>query len=121
MSRSIVKDWLVAVASLLMWIFAGDGVVNQALQGVIGDTIRYLKKHGKTVVYDAEHAFDGYKDDAIEKIGSHLAAGHFQGGKYNVYEGGTRTPLIARWTGRIPAGSASMFPYRVSSYAQARP
>ncbi|MBK9138678.1 MAG: citramalate synthase [Verrucomicrobia bacterium] len=28
--------------------------------GMIGDTIRFLKDHGKTVIYDAEHAFDGY-------------------------------------------------------------
>ena len=28
---------------------------------MIGDTIRYLKQHGRTVIYDAEHAFDGYK------------------------------------------------------------
>jgi 2-isopropylmalate synthase len=31
---------------------------------MIGDTVRFLKKHGVYVVYDAEHAFDGYKDDA---------------------------------------------------------
>jgi arylsulfatase A len=47
---------------------------------------------------------DGYQDGAIEKIADHRAAGPFQGGKYNVYEGGTRTPLITRWRGRIPAG-----------------
>jgi len=29
---------------------------------MIGDTIRYLKDHGKVVIYDAEHSFDGYKD-----------------------------------------------------------
>ena len=31
--------------------------------GMIGDTIRYLKDHGKTVIYDAEHSFDGYADE----------------------------------------------------------
>ena len=31
---------------------------------MIGDTVKYLKDHGKFVVYDAEHAFDGYKLDA---------------------------------------------------------
>ena len=30
---------------------------------MIADTVRYLKKAGRTVIYDAEHAFDGYKDD----------------------------------------------------------
>ena len=47
---------------------------------------------------------DGYKDDAIEKIGSHRAGGPFTGGKYSVYEGGTRTPFITHWKGRIAPG-----------------
>jgi arylsulfatase A-like enzyme len=46
---------------------------------------------------------DGYQDDAIEKLGQHKPAGPFRGGKYNVFEGGTRTPFITRWTGRIAA------------------
>lgn len=49
---------------------------------------------------------DGYKDDAIEKLGGHQPAGPFRGGKYNVFEGGTRTPFITRWPGRIPAGAS---------------
>lgn len=44
---------------------------------------------------------DGYQDGAIEKIGDHRAAGPFSGGKYSVYEGGTRTPFITRWRGTI--------------------
>ncbi len=31
---------------------------------MISDTVRYLKQHGKEVVFDAEHFFDGYKDNA---------------------------------------------------------
>ncbi|MDO8788758.1 MAG: citramalate synthase [Sulfuritalea sp.] len=31
---------------------------------MIGDTIRHLKQHGREVVYDAEHFFDGYKANA---------------------------------------------------------
>jgi len=31
--------------------------------GMIGDTIRYLKDHGRMVIYDAEHGIDGAKDD----------------------------------------------------------
>jgi 2-isopropylmalate synthase len=30
---------------------------------MIGDTVRHLKDHGKFVIYDCEHAFDGYKLD----------------------------------------------------------
>ena len=47
---------------------------------------------------------DGYKDFALEKLGKHRAAGQYTGGKYSVYEGGTRTPLITRWKGRIQPG-----------------
>ena len=47
---------------------------------------------------------DGYADFALEKLGDHRAGGPYSGGKYSVYEGGTRTPFITRWTGRIPAG-----------------
>ena len=31
---------------------------------MIADTVRFLKQHGRFVVYDAEHAFDGFKEDA---------------------------------------------------------
>jgi arylsulfatase A len=47
---------------------------------------------------------DGYKDDAVEKLGDHEPAGAFRGGKYSVWEGGTRTPFITRWKGRIAPG-----------------
>ena len=30
---------------------------------MIGDSVRYFKERGKEVIYDAEHFFDGYKDD----------------------------------------------------------
>src|SRR5262249_730899 len=41
---------------------------------MIEDTIRYLKSHGRFVVYDAEHAFDGYKDDPEYAVACWLAA-----------------------------------------------
>lgn len=44
---------------------------------------------------------DGYKDGAVERLGTHQPAGPFSGGKYSVFEGGTRTPFITRWKGRI--------------------
>jgi arylsulfatase A len=47
---------------------------------------------------------DGYQDGAVEKLGDHKPAGPFRGGKYTVFEGGTRTPLITRWPGRIQPG-----------------
>jgi arylsulfatase A len=50
---------------------------------------------------------DGYADDAVEKLGAHLPAGPLRGGKYSVYEGGTRTPFVACWPGTIEPGTSS--------------
>lgn len=41
---------------------------------MIADTVRYLKDHGKFVVYDCEHAFDGYKLDQEYAIATWQAA-----------------------------------------------
>jgi 2-isopropylmalate synthase len=41
---------------------------------MIADTVRYLKDHGKFVVYDAEHAFDGHKLDPDYALATWLAA-----------------------------------------------
>src|SRR4051812_8420336 len=68
------KTWLLHVKEVLR----SSPDENLAM---IGDTIRYLKDHGKFVVYDAEHSFDGYKDgpeyamatwQAAEKAGADL-------------------------------------------------
>lgn len=50
---------------------------------------------------------DGYKDGAVTELGEHTPAGPFKGGKYTVFEGGTRTPFITRWPGKIPAGTSA--------------
>jgi 2-isopropylmalate synthase len=36
------------------------GITEEENLALISDTVRYLKAHGKEVVYDAEHFFDGY-------------------------------------------------------------
>ena len=38
------------------------------------DTIRFLKDQGKTVVYDAEHSFDGFKDEPEYALATWRAA-----------------------------------------------
>jgi arylsulfatase A-like enzyme len=52
---------------------------------------------------------DGYRDDAVEKLGTHAPAGPFRGGKYSNFEGGTRVPFIVRWPARVkPAVSDAL-------------
>lgn len=50
---------------------------------------------------------DGYKDQAVENLGSHKPAGPFRGGKYSTFEGGTRMPFLVRWTGRVKPGTTT--------------
>ncbi|MEP6662951.1 MAG: citramalate synthase [Verrucomicrobiota bacterium] len=41
---------------------------------MIADTVRFLKEHGKFVIYDAEHCFDGYKLDPEYALATWRAA-----------------------------------------------
>jgi 2-isopropylmalate synthase len=50
------KTWLLHVKEVLR------ATPDENL-AMIGDTIRYLKDHGKFVLYDAEHSFDGFSDE----------------------------------------------------------
>ena len=47
---------------------------------------------------------DGYKDEAVEKLGNHKPGGIYRGGKYSAFEAGTRVPFIVSWKGKIKAG-----------------
>jgi len=47
---------------------------------------------------------DGYQDGAVSKLGGHKPAGPWRGGKYSLFEGGTRVPMIARWPARVKPG-----------------
>lgn len=52
---------------------------------------------------------DGYRDQAVELLGDHKPGGPFRGGKYSLYEAGTRVPCILCWTGRVqPAVSDAL-------------
>ena len=74
---------LIAAATPVVTIFGKTWLlhVREVLQttpeenlAMIGDTVGFLKKHGVFVVYDAEHAFDGWKDDREYAIATWNAA-----------------------------------------------
>lgn len=50
---------------------------------------------------------DGYADQANELLGAHDPNSDLRGGKYSLFEGGTRVPLVLRWPGHVTAGSTS--------------
>jgi 2-isopropylmalate synthase len=61
------KTWLLHVHEVLQ-------TTPEENLAMIGDTVRFLKEHGKFVVYDAEHAFDGSKDDREYALATWRAA-----------------------------------------------
>ena len=89
--------------------YRGDVIVQ--LDWCVGELIKTLKKHNleknTLVVFCSDNGpvgDDGYKDEALEKMGDHKPAGPYSGGKYSVLEGGTRTPFITYWPGIIKPG-----------------
>tara|TARA_R110002050_G_scaffold95107_3_gene198008 strand:+ start:21742 stop:23319 length:1578 start_codon:yes stop_codon:yes gene_type:complete len=44
---------------------------------------------------------DGYYDEAVERLGNHDPNGGLRGGKYSLFEAGTRVPFITYWKGHI--------------------
>ena len=89
--------------------YRGDAILQ--LDWCVGELMKTLDRLNLTentlVIFCSDNGpvlDDGYRDDAIEKNGSHRAAGPFSGGKYSVYEGGTRTPFITRWKNTIQPG-----------------
>ncbi len=61
------KTWLLHVKKVLR-------TTPEENLAMIADTVRFLKDHGKFVVYDAEHAFDGFKDNAEYALATWQAA-----------------------------------------------
>jgi 2-isopropylmalate synthase len=61
------KTWLLHVKEVLR------ATPDENL-AMIGDTIRFLKDQGRFVIYDAEHGFDGYKDNPEYALATFMAA-----------------------------------------------
>jgi 2-isopropylmalate synthase len=61
------KTWLLHVKEALQ-------ITEEENLELIADSVAYLKKNGKEVVYDAEHFFDGYKTDPAYAVKTLRAA-----------------------------------------------
>ena len=72
---------------------------------MIADTVRYLKEQGRHVIYDAEHAFDGFKDDSEYALATWKAAA----------QAGANTVVLCDTNG----GSLPSEVYRITKLAMA--
>jgi arylsulfatase A-like enzyme len=98
--------------------FRGDAMVQ--FDWAAGEILAELEKHGLAentiVIFSSDNGptyNDGYYDGTTversfkEIDRGHDASGIARGGKYQIFEGGTRIPLIIRWPGRIQPGTVS--------------
>lgn len=77
----------------------------------IGELMRTLQEEGvlenTLVIFSSDNGpvvNDGYCDESVARLGSHKPAGVLRGGKYSLFEAGTRVPFITFWKGVIQPG-----------------
>ena len=80
----------------------------------VGEIIKTLKETGQLnntlVIFSSDNGpvlNDGYFDDAEEKLGNHTPAGMLRGGKYSLFEGGTKVPFIISWPSKVKGDAVS--------------
>ena len=76
--------------------------------GQIMNTIDSLKLSENTIIIvtsdNGPVVDDGYQDQAVELLNGHTPAGPLRGGKYSLFDGGTRVVFIVRWKGTVVPG-----------------
>jgi arylsulfatase A-like enzyme len=92
------------------------GDVIAQLDWCVGEILETLDRRGLTndtlIIFSSDNGpvvDDGYRDDAVKRLGAHRPAGPLRGGKYSAFEGGTRVPFLVRWPARVkPAVSNAL-------------
>lgn len=74
----------------------------------ISELIKTLKNHNilenTLIIFTSDNRpvlNDRYFDEAVDKLGNHDPNGGLRGGKYSLFEAGTRVPFITYWEGTI--------------------
>ena len=94
--------------------FGIRGDVTLQMDDSLGRIMTALKKNGYTpqetlIIFTSDNGpviSDGYKDGARKDCANHKPAHPWRGGKYSLFEGGTRVPFIAFWPGSITPGTS---------------
>jgi arylsulfatase A-like enzyme len=89
----------------------GDAIAQ--LDWCVGEILETIDRRGLArdtlIIFTSDNGpvvDDGYKDDAVKKLGGHRPAGPLRGGKYSAFEGGTRVPFLVRWPARVKPGKS---------------
>lgn len=85
----------------------------EQLDWAVGQVMETLDKLNLTedtlIVFSSDNGpivDDGYADGSVEHLNGHKPAGVLRGGKYEIFEGGTRMPFITYWPGHIQPGTS---------------
>ena len=87
----------------------GDAIVQTdwSVGEILGALDRLKLADNTLVIFTSDNGpviDDGYRDDAVAKLGGHKPAGPWRGGKYSHFEAGTRVPFVVRWPQRVKPG-----------------
>lgn len=102
----------------------GDVILEADAQ--IGELLDCLEKNGldknTMIVFTSDNGpvlDDGYADDAVEKAHTknHRPAGMLRGGKYSLFEAGTRVPFVVWQPGTIKPGVSEVPVAQLDCYA----
>jgi len=84
----------------------GDVIVEA--DHMVGEFVKTLDDEGMLentiIIFSSDNGpvlNDGYYDDAVEKLGNHKPKGPLRGGKYSLFEAGTRVPFMVYWKGQV--------------------
>lgn len=84
----------------------GDAIIEADWS--VGEIMNHLDKLGllenTLVIFSSDNGpvlNDGYKDQAVELLGNHKPTGPLRGGKYSLYEAGTRVPFMVYWKNNV--------------------
>lgn len=92
----------------------GDAILQ--LDWSVGEIVKTIEEQGLTnntiIIFTSDNGpvlDDGYADGALAlaKAVGHNPAGIYSGGKYSIYEAGTRVPFIVSWPGKVAEGKTS--------------
>ncbi|MGL4514428.1 MAG: sulfatase family protein [Lacipirellulaceae bacterium] len=100
----------------------GDSMAE--LDWAVGQIVEELQRRGRLentmILFTSDNGpvlDDGYKDQAVERLGDHRPAGPFRGGKYSRFEGGTRVPWIVHWPAKVAPGVSDALVSQVDLFA----
>ena len=85
--------------------YRGDAILQ--MDWTVGEIMKQLESLGiaknTMIILSSDNGpvlDDGYEDEAVSKLNGHTPAGVLRGGKYSIFEGGTRVPLIVSWSSK---------------------